>query len=72
LVDEILEPVDPPGIVLRYLDSDILAASTGKTLNRSELEYVAQIVLKALAVLHDNGYVHTGEDKLLSYSDKMN
>lgn len=65
LVDEILEPIDPPGIVLRYLDSDLLAASTSKTLNRSEIKHVARIVLKALTVIHEDGYVHTGEDRLL-------
>ncbi|KAE9969015.1 hypothetical protein EG328_007130 [Venturia inaequalis] len=59
LVDEILEPIDPPGIVLRYLDSDLLAASTSKTLNRSEIKHVARIVLKALTVIHEDGYVHT-------------
>lgn len=61
LLDEILEPIDPPGIVLRYLDSDLLAASSEKVLNRSEIKYVAQIVLKALSILHEEGYVHSGK-----------
>jgi hypothetical protein len=63
LVDKIVEPIAPPGIVLQYLDSDILAASAKETLNRSEIKYVARIVLKALAVLHEDDYARTGEEK---------
>lgn len=69
LVDEILEPIEPPGIVLQHLDNDLLTTSTSKTLNRSEIKHVAQVVLKALTIIHDDGYVHTGNDKPLSFSD---
>jgi hypothetical protein len=60
LVDEILEPTEPPGIVLKYLESDLMSVSSKKTLNRSEIKYVARIVLTTLAALHQDGYVHTG------------
>ncbi|TAQ85273.1 hypothetical protein B7494_g6406 [Chlorociboria aeruginascens] len=59
LVDEILEPRDPPGIVLQHMDSDILEASRQQTFSRIEIKYVARIVLKALAIFHKDGYVHT-------------
>lgn len=72
LIDEILEPIDPPGIVLRYLDSDLLVASTSRTLNRTEIKHVARVVLKALTIIHEDGYVHTGKDKLLAFSDIIN
>jgi len=55
LIDEIVEPNDPPGIVLRHLESDLLAVSASRTMNRSEIKYVARIVLKSLAVLHEDG-----------------
>lgn len=60
LLDEILEPLEPPGIVLKHMDSDLLEASQKQTFNRAEIKYVAKIVLEALAVLHADGYVHTG------------
>jgi hypothetical protein len=67
LVDEIVEPKVPPGIVLRYLESDLLAVSASRIMNRSEIKHVAQIVLKALVVLHENDYVHAGEASAHSY-----
>ncbi|KAK3363696.1 kinase-like domain-containing protein [Lasiosphaeria hispida] len=59
LVDEIHEPVDPPSIILRYLDSDLLAESNKKRLSRPEIKQVARCVLEALRVLHRDGMVHT-------------
>ncbi|CAD6443841.1 0de4f0dd-a22d-4b7f-aa87-5fbb38e7203a [Sclerotinia trifoliorum] len=59
LIDEIIEPADPPSIVLRYLDNDLLSESYKKTLTRSELKFVARRVLQALQVLHHDGFVHT-------------
>lgn len=65
LIDEIVKPEDPPGIVLRYLQTDLLEASKEKPLNRSEIKHVARTVLESLAVLHENDYIHTGDDKPL-------
>lgn len=60
LVDEIIEPQDPPAIVLKYLDDNLLNASATKALSKEEIRYVARRVLEALHVLHQNGFVHTG------------
>jgi serine/threonine protein kinase len=60
LIDEIIEPTEPPGIVLRHLDSDLLSASLIKRLTRSEIKDVAKTVLLVLVILHNDGYVHTG------------
>ncbi len=60
LLDEIHDPSDPPAIVLKYYDSDLLAASNAQRLTRREIRQVARSVLEALAVLHSEGYVHTG------------
>ena len=60
LVDEIREPADPPSIVLRYLDSDVLTEFNKKRLSRPEIKQVARCVLEVLRVLHRDGMVHTG------------
>lgn len=62
LVDEIVDPADPPAIVLKYLDSDLLVEPKKKTLARPEIKFVARKVLEALKVLHEGGYVHTGTE----------
>ncbi|KAE8335810.1 hypothetical protein BDV24DRAFT_155723 [Aspergillus arachidicola] len=49
LIDEIVEPSDPPAIVLKYLDDNILNAFVSK-------------ILEALKLLYDNNFVHTGKD----------
>ncbi|KAH6669515.1 putative serine/threonine protein kinase [Halenospora varia] len=59
LLDEIKYPVKPPVIVLKYLDDDITRALRKQKLTRQEIKYVAKNVLRALAVLHEDGYVHT-------------
>ncbi|GAB1312492.1 hypothetical protein MFIFM68171_02702 [Madurella fahalii] len=59
LVDEIEEPSEPPSIVLKHLDSDLLTASNKKRLSRPEIKQVAKCVLQALDVLHKDGLVHT-------------
>ncbi|KAL8285053.1 hypothetical protein RB600_009474, partial [Gaeumannomyces tritici] len=53
LVDEIVEPADPPSIVLRHLDSDCLTESNKKRLSRPEIKQVA------LNDFHKDGIVHT-------------
>ncbi|KAM5434422.1 hypothetical protein McanCB21832_003831 [Microsporum canis] len=49
---------DTPVIVLKHLDDHLLNASIKQSLNRKEIKYVSGCILKALSVLHDNGYVH--------------
>ena len=61
LLDEVQEPADPPIIILRYLEDNLLSSSIKKTLNRRELKSVARCILEALNVLHKDGYVHTGK-----------
>jgi serine/threonine protein kinase len=60
LLDEIEEPSDPAIIVLKHLDSHLLTESIQKALTRNEIKYVSKRILEALKVLHDDGYVHTG------------
>lgn len=60
MLDEIVEPADPPAIVLKHLDDDLMHASFKKRLSRLEVKYVAKRVLEALKVLHQDGFVHTG------------
>jgi len=60
LIDEIEDPSDPPALVLKHLDDDLLHASAAQRLTRLEIKYVAKMTLKALEGLHEDGYVHTG------------
>lgn len=59
MLDEILEPVEPASIVLKYLDTDLLQESRRKRLSRPEIKRVARAILSALNVLHKDGLVHT-------------
>ncbi|PGH23474.1 STE/STE20 protein kinase [Polytolypa hystricis UAMH7299] len=59
LVDEIIDPADPPAVVLKHLDDDLLNASNTKKLNGREIRYVSKKILEELKVLHEDGYVHT-------------
>lgn len=59
LIDEI-QKVEPPSIVLRYLDNDLLSESNKQRLSRPEIKQVAKAVLEALQALHEDGLVHTG------------
>lgn len=65
LIDEIVAPADPPAIVFKHLDDDLLNASNTKKLNTREIKYVSKRILEALDVLHEAGYVHTGQVYLL-------
>ena len=60
LIDEIEDPPDPPAIVLKHLDDDLLNASATQRLTKLEIKCVTKKVLEALRVLHEDGYVHTG------------
>ncbi|KAL2041988.1 hypothetical protein N7G274_005176 [Stereocaulon virgatum] len=50
---------DPPSLILKYLDDNLLNASNAKTLERADIKYVARNLLQALEALHSRGYVHT-------------
>ena len=60
LIDEIEDPSDPPALVLKHLDDDLLNASAAQRLTRREIKHVTKKILEALKVLHEDGYVHTG------------
>jgi casein kinase II subunit alpha len=51
---------DPPSLVLRHLDDNLLSASNMKRLDKPDIKFVAQKILEALSALHQLGYVHTG------------
>ncbi|TDZ35841.1 Serine/threonine-protein kinase shk1/pak1 [Colletotrichum spinosum] len=59
IVDVVQEPADPPSIILKYLDSELLTESKRKRLTRAEIKHVAKCILEALSVLHEDGMVHT-------------
>ncbi|KAF7594888.1 hypothetical protein BBP40_007922 [Aspergillus hancockii] len=59
LIDEIVEPSNPPAIVLKHLDDHLLNASVSQRLTSQEIKYVARSVLEALKVLHEDNFVHT-------------
>ncbi len=58
LVDTVEEP---PSLVLRYLDDNLLDASNQRRLEKADIKFVARNVLGALDALHERGYIHTGE-----------
>ncbi|KAL3420436.1 serine threonine protein kinase [Phlyctema vagabunda] len=69
LLDEIEQP---PSLVLQYLEDNLLQASSTKTLERSEIKFVAKRVLQALQALHEDGYTHTDikpDNILVDYGD---
>ncbi|KAK3306268.1 kinase-like domain-containing protein [Chaetomium strumarium] len=59
LLDQIVEPSDPPSIVLKHLDTDLLTESNRKRLSCPEIKQVAKCVLQALQESHRDGVVHT-------------
>lgn len=65
LVDEIIAPRGPRGIVLKHLEDDLQTASAARKLNGREIRYISKRVLNALKVLHESGYVHTGQDQVV-------
>ena len=60
LLDEVDNSPDPPALILKHLDDDVLHASNIRRLLRPEVKYIAKGVLEALAVLHREEFVHTG------------
>ncbi|KAJ0161526.1 Serine/threonine-protein kinase US3 -like protein [Colletotrichum tanaceti] len=59
IIDEVQEPADPPSIILRHLDSELLTESKKQRFTRPEIKHVARCILQALLVLHKDGMVHT-------------
>ncbi|KAL4820711.1 kinase-like domain-containing protein [Aspergillus spinulosporus] len=59
LIEEFQDSNAPPTLILKHLDDDVLKASNKQQLTNSEVKFVAKKVLEALAVLHDEGFVHT-------------
>ena len=51
----------PPSLVLEYLDDNLLDVCGQQRLESLDLKFVARTVLEALAVLHGDGFVHTGK-----------
>jgi len=51
----------PSSLVLEYLDDNLLDVCSRKRLEDSDVKVVARTVLEALAMLHENGFVHTGQ-----------
>ena len=51
----------PSSLVLEYLDDNLLKVCSQERLQSSDVKVVARVVLEALAVLHGNGFVHTGK-----------
>ena len=54
------ETQDPPSLVLKHLDDNLLTASNLKRLEIPEIKLIAKRILEALQVPHEDGYVHTG------------
>lgn len=51
---------NPPSLILKYLDDNLLAASNAQKLERADIKLVARNILRALEDLHRRDYVHTG------------
>lgn len=51
---------DPLSLVLEFLDDNLLNVSGQKRIEGSDLKFVARSLLQALAAIHENGFVHTG------------
>lgn len=59
------ETENPSSLVLEYLDDNLLDVSCRQRLDSADLKLVARTVLEALALFHENGLVHTGENAQL-------
>jgi serine/threonine protein kinase len=63
LVDEIQEPQEPPGIVLKHYDCHVGEVANKKGFSPREIRNVSRRVLEALRALHENGFVHSGSSR---------
>lgn len=60
-IRQVLDEIeDPPSLILQYLDDNLLHASSVKTLESSDVKFVAKRVVQAIQDLHEDGYTHTG------------
>ncbi|KAL8935262.1 MAG: hypothetical protein Q9211_004787, partial [Gyalolechia sp. 1 TL-2023] len=59
-----------PSLVLEYLDDNLLDVCSRKRLEGSDVKFVAGAVLEALAVLHENGFLHTGHPANVPFDDE--
>lgn len=57
--------VDPPFLVLEYMDNDALRLSGEGILSRSDIKAIARGTLQALSFLHAQGMAHTGKVLLI-------
>ncbi|KAH7371266.1 kinase-like domain-containing protein [Pyrenochaeta sp. MPI-SDFR-AT-0127] len=72
LLDQIEEP---PALVLKFLQENLLKASNTRKLERSEIKFVARGVLEALNIFHEAGFVHTDvkpDNIFVNYGDGTN
>ncbi|PVH82014.1 putative serine/threonine protein kinase [Cadophora sp. DSE1049] len=53
------ETQEPPSLVLKHLDDNLLTASNSKRLEKPEIKFIAKRILEALQAFHEDGYVHT-------------
>ncbi|TVY42127.1 Casein kinase II subunit alpha, partial [Lachnellula occidentalis] len=53
------ETKEPPSMVLKHLDVNLLSASAEKAIQGLDVKIVAKIILQALRALHEEGYAHT-------------
>jgi casein kinase II subunit alpha len=54
------ETQDPPSLVLKPLDDNLLNAPNSKRFEKLEIKLIAKGILEALQAFHKVGYVHTG------------
>ena len=54
------ETEDPPSMVLKHLNDNLLSVSAGKAIEGLDVKFVAKRILQALHALHEDGYTHTG------------
>ncbi|KAK0128744.1 hypothetical protein ONS95_000699 [Cadophora gregata] len=49
------ETQDPPSLVLKHLDENLLSASNFQSLKKTEIKFIAKRVLEALQASHEDG-----------------
>ncbi|TVY78112.1 Serine/threonine-protein kinase US3-like protein [Lachnellula suecica] len=68
------ETQDPPSLVLKHLDDNLLTASNSKRLEKPEIKFIAKKILEALQAFHEDGYVHTDvkpDNVLINYGSGL-
>jgi casein kinase II subunit alpha len=54
------ETQEPPSLVVKHFDDNLLSASNAKRLGKPEIKFITKRILEALQAFHEDGYVHTG------------